>query len=285
MGLAGKATFAEALAWARTELADSPTAALDARVLLEHTSGRDRAEMIASDREPLGAQLSSTFVELVKRRGVGEPVAYIIGHQEFYGRDFAVGPGVLIPRPESEMLVDAAVSRSPRTVLDLGTGSGALLLSVMAECPDATGVGIDASEEALHYAQKNQEALGLEDRAKLNLETFADFSPPTGEAFDIILANPPYIDPAAELPVSVAGFEPAIALFAKDAGLAAQHEVAAIIAKYLAPEGAAYIEIGHDQSASARAIYQEALPDRLVRTKRDTAGLPRMVAVEPNPGL
>lgn len=275
-------TFAEALEEARAALRDSPTAALDARVLMEEASGHTRADLIAADREYVGAEIAERFLLLLNRRRKGEPVAYILGRQEFYGRSFAVGPGVLIPRPETEMLIDAAQALRPQRILDLGTGSGCLLLTALKEAPGAAGVGIDASAEALRYAERNASALGVASRAELKKLTFAEAPLALGSGlFDLILANPPYIDPAEQLPVSVRDFEPENALYADEQGLAAHREVAAVLARCLVPTGSAFIEIGHDQGETAASIYAAALPGRDVRTKKDLAGLSRMVAVTP----
>lgn len=275
-------TFAEALEEGRQALSDSPTSALDARLLLEEASGLSRADLIGADRDYIGETIAEAFLTLVNRRRKGEPVAYILGTQEFYGRDFAVGPGVLIPRPETEMLIDAAQGLHPQRILDLGTGSGCLLGTALKEAPNATGVGIDASAEALRYAERNLSALSVADRAELKLLRFEDAAFGLGQGlFDLILANPPYINPADELPVSVQDFEPNEALFAAEQGLAAHREIAQIMARFLTPTGSAFVEIGHDQGETAEEIFTRALPGRTVRTKKDLAGLPRMVAITP----
>lgn len=279
-------SFGAALAKARAGLGGSPTPQLDARVLLEEAAKLSRAELIAADHQPIGPLVAERFRAFIERRQQDEPVAYILGRQEFYGRDFAVGPGVLIPRPETEMLVEAATGLKPSRVLDLGTGSGCLLLSILREVPAASGVGIDVSAEALRYAERNLSALGLGARAALRRLAFAE-APLTlrSELFDVIVANPPYVAHGAALPASVARFEPETALYAGDAGLASHREVAAAIASLLAPSGSAFVEIGYDQEAAAKALYAEMLPGRDVQTRKDAAGHPRMVAVGPKAGL
>jgi release factor glutamine methyltransferase len=278
-------TVAEALAWARGVLTGSPTPALDARVLLEKASGLDRAALIASDREPLGSAVAAQFADLVARRGEGAPVAYLVGQQDFYGRPFRVGPGALIPRPETEMLIDAALSGEASAVLDMGTGSGCLLVTYLAECGDAEGIGIDLSEEALGYARDNAESHGVADRSTFRLMSFAEAPSALEGPFDLILANPPYISAGTALPVSVAQYEPASALYSGSDGLDAHREVAEAIAQLLDEEGRAFIEIGHDQGETAAAVYQTALEGRSVQTKKDAAGLARMVAVGPKARL
>ncbi|MEM1379381.1 MAG: peptide chain release factor N(5)-glutamine methyltransferase [Pseudomonadota bacterium] len=281
-------TFGQALAEARRRLTASRTAALDARVLLEHASGYDRAALIAADHDPLPDDIAARFALLIDRREAGEPVAYITGRQAFWEHTFAVGEGVLIPRPETEQLVETALSLqpSPQNVLDLGTGSGCLLLSILDALPNATGVGIDASRDALGYAEKNRVQLGLEQRADLKHLAFDEARTAfRGDDFDLIVANPPYIPSATELPISVAQFEPKAALFSGDDGLDAHRACAAIMADLLAHGGSALIEIGHDQGTSAPALYADALPGRDVQARPDAKGLPRMVAVGPVTGL
>ncbi|MCQ8185126.1 peptide chain release factor N(5)-glutamine methyltransferase [Parvularcula maris] len=277
-----KETYAHALARGARRLKVSPTAQLDARVLLSEASGLDRAQLIAADREAVPEAVLTRYAELLRRRREGEPVAYITGRQEFYGRPFAVNPSVLIPRPESEMLVEAALAAHPQRVLDLGTGSGCLLLSALSELPRAEGVGTDVSREALSTAERNRTALRLDGRARFELLSFADTPLSMGtELFDVILANPPYIAEGDEQAAGAARFEPHSALFSGEDGLEAHREVAQVIARLLHPSGSAFIEIGYDQGESAEAIYKEALPGRSVLTKKDHAGYPRMVAVTP----
>lgn len=279
-------TYAEALASGRERLKDSPTAALDARVLLEQASGHGRADLIAMDNEAIPDSVAERYDAMVARREKGEPIAYITGRQEFYGRSFSVGRGVLIPRPETEMLVEAAIAARPGRVLDCGTGSGCILLSILAELPRTTGLGFDISDDALNVAHRNRSALRLDDRAALERFAFADAALGLGRAvFDVVVANPPYIPEGTQLPVSVAEFEPASALYAGQEGLRAHREIAAIIDRHLAPGGSAFIEIGHDQGGRARVLYENALRPRRVQTRLDAAGHPRMVAVGPASGL
>ncbi|MEO1656802.1 MAG: peptide chain release factor N(5)-glutamine methyltransferase [Pseudomonadota bacterium] len=278
-------TVAEALAAARTRLSSSPTADLDARVLLEAVTGDDRAVLIAKDNEPLGDH-ADTFEAAVARREEGEPVAYITGQQEFFGLTFAVGPEVLIPRPESEMLVEAAIAAGPKRILDLGTGSGCLLIASLHSLPEAEGAGLDASEEAIATAYENGEALLADDRAQWFHARFDEAAALfEGETFDLILANPPYIAEGTPLPTSVESFEPASALFSGPDGLDAHREVAAVIADLLTDDGHAYIEIGSDQGQAALSVYDNALAPRQVTLHQDAAGLDRMVAITPRQGL
>lgn len=280
-------TFGQLLEEGRRFLTEWSSGAIDARVLLQHCAGLSHAELIAADDALASPILAARFRETLARRASGEPVAHIVGRQEFYGRDFIVNGDVLIPRPETEMLVDAALAARGRRILDLGTGSGCLLLTALLEKPGTSGVGIDRSPAAIAVAERNRAALGIDPgRAVLKTMAFADaVDGLASERFDLILSNPPYIPSGAALPASVARFEPAAALFAGADGLDLHHEVAAVLSRLLADDGAAFIEIGHDQGETARAIYAARLPGRSVQTKRDLAGHPRMVAVLPAAGL
>jgi release factor glutamine methyltransferase len=248
---------------------------LDAEVLLAHSLGVDRmALLLAPDR----AVDAVAFAALVDRRAAGEPVAYITGHREFWSLDLAVTPDVLIPRPDSETLIAAAVdhfagSAGPARVLDLGTGSGALLLAALSEWPAATGVGVDASAAALAVARGNALRLGSGDRA-----TFVHGGWDAGQgAFDLVLCNPPYVAVGETLPRDVADWEPPAALFAGADGLDDYRAVAPVVAARLAPGGIGCIEIGATQAAAVTALFVAA--GLTVALRRDLAGLPRCLAV------
>lgn len=247
--------IADALREAAARLAaGSDTARLDAEVLMAHALGCTRSDLLLRHlRDPAPAG----FAALVERRLGHEPVAYIVGHQDFFGLTFAVSPAVLIPRGDSEVLVETALATRPDAarVLDCGTGSGALLLAVLAALPAAQGVGIERSAAALAVAQRNAAALGLADRADLRR---GDWHRPGWAAglgrFDLILANPPYVEAAAPLAPSVAGHEPAEALFAGMDGLDDYRALVPQLPGLLAPGGAALVEIGHRQAAAVSAI-------------------------------
>lgn len=233
----------------------SDTPRLDAEVLMA------AALSISRDRLLLGnpnGQAPEAFYEFVERRAKGEPVAYITGHRDFWTIDLAVGPGVLIPRPDSETLIVAAVeffadTSGPQRILDLGTGPGTLLLAALDEWPNAIGLGIDSSETALYYAERNAERLGMADRATFRPGNWAEGIEAT---FDLILCNPPYVADDAETGPGVREYEPHEALFAGPEGLDEYRRLAPQMGKLLAPGGLAAVEIGFDQAHSAAELFR-----------------------------
>ena len=258
-GTIANSRVADALREAAARLAaTSETARLDAELLMAHALGVTRSEMLLRHMD---ATSPAAFDELAARRARHEPVAYILGSQEFYGLDFAVTPDVLIPRRDSETLVAAALDARPdaRTVLDCGTGSGALLLAVLHHLPDARGTGIDASEAALAVARENARALDLAPRTDM---IRADWTQPGWSAdlgrFDLILANPPYVESDADLESSVRDFEPATALFAGPDGLDDYRVLIPQLSGLLTENGTAVVEIGATQSKAVRAIADQA---------------------------
>ena len=248
-------TVADAIRAAAARLVEtSDTARLDAEVLMAHALGVSRSDLLLrrmGDAAPVG------FSALVERRAGHEPVAYIVGSQEFFGLDFAVSPAVLIPRGDSEVLVEAALTgaRHEARVLDCGTGSGALLLAVLAHLPEARGTGIDRSAEALAVAAGNAAALGLAGRSTFVQRdwTRGGWSAGLGP-FDLVLANPPYVETEAELAPSVRAHEPAGALFAGADGLDDYRVLVPQLPGFLAPEGRALVEIGATQADAVAGI-------------------------------
>ena len=240
------------------------------------------AEALGTTRDDLllrrlDDQAPAAFEPLLARREAGEPVAYIIGRRDFWTITVEVGPGALVPRPETETLIEAALAhfrgRPPKRILDLGTGPGTLLLAALSEWPEATGLGIDASTEALAYARRNAERLGLGDRADLRL---GDWLHGVDEAFDLILCNPPYVETAATLPRDVADWEPHGALFAAD-GLSEYRRLAPALRPHLAPGGLACFEIGAGQAAAVAALFEAQGFTALSRS--DLRGIARCIAV------
>ena len=242
---------------ARRLAATSDTARLDAELLMAHALGCSRSDLLL--RHTHGS-VPDAFAALVDRRGAREPIAYILGTQEFYGLDFTVSPAVLIPRGDSETIVRAALAAAPdaRRVLDLGTGSGVLLLAVLHELPDASGVGVDASPAALEVARANVESLGLANRAAMLPGDWTE----TGWAadlgrFDLILANPPYVENDAVLDSDVRDFEPASALFSGPEGLDDYREIIPQLPQLLTEAGVAVLEIGASQASLVSEIARE----------------------------
>lgn len=237
--------------------AASDTPRLDAELLMAHALGVSRSELLlrhGDDTEP------AAFAALLARRLEQEPVAYIIGHQEFYGLRFSVNPAVLIPRSDSEVLVSAALKAGAdaRDILDCGTGSGALLLAVLANLPGARGTGIDFSADALQVASGNAASLGISRARFLERDwTSAGWSADLGK-FDLILANPPYVETNAALHRSVIDYEPAGALFAGAEGLDAYRVLLPQLTDIMREHGAAFVEIGASQAEAVSAIAHKA---------------------------
>jgi release factor glutamine methyltransferase len=245
----------EALAAATTRLAAvSDTPRLDAELLMAHALGTDRAQMLLAR---LGDRAPGGFAPLLDRRLAHEPLAYITGRRAFWTIELEVAPGVLIPRPDSETLIEAAVARfgagGPATILDLGTGPGTLLLAALDQWPRATGLGVDRSEAALALAARNAERLGLGGRARFRR---GDWDEGITERFDLVLCNPPYVETEAALAPQVAQWEPAEALFAGADGLDDYRRLAPRLGRLLAPEGLACVEIGAGQAAAAAALFR-----------------------------
>lgn len=233
----------------------SATPRLDTELLMAHALGTSREEMLLSRMDDAAP---AAFEPLLDRRLRHEPVAYVTGHRAFWTIELEVGPDVLIPRPDSETLIEAAVAHfrgraGPRRILDLGTGSGALLLAALAEWPDASGLGIDCSEGALAVAARNAQRLGLEDRAGFRPGVWTDG---LAGPFDLILCNPPYVETGAELPPEVADWEPGTALYAGADGLEAYRRLAPALPPLLSPGGVACLELGAGQAERAARLFE-----------------------------
>lgn len=243
----------------------SDTPRLDAELLMAEALHIDRDRLILNppDRDP-----PKRFRTMVKRRSEGEPIAYITGRRAFWNIEVHVGPGVLIPRPDSEVLIASALehfdgSDGPRRILDLGTGPGTLLLAALDLWPDATGIGVDSSRHALSYASANSRRLGFEKRAKFKL---GDWAAGIDETFDLILCNPPYVAEGEKLDDAVREHEPGEALFAGPEGLDSMRRLAPEIPRLLAPGGLAAIEIGASQRDSTMALLErDGLTGRIAK--------------------
>ena len=255
----------------------SDTPRLDAELLMAHVLGMSRSDMLLRE---MNTPVPVGIASLVLRRLKHEPVAYIVGTQDFFGRPFAVEPGVLIPRADSETTVLAALAAcsAPRRVLDCGVGSGALLLTVLAEWPGARGIGIDRSPVAIEVARANAIALDL---AAVSTMQPADWSEPGWAAglgkFDLILANPPYVEDAADLEPQVRDHEPSEALFAGPDGLDAYRILIPQLPALLERGGVAVLEIGHAQADAVTALAEAA--GFAATLHRDLADRPRALAL------
>jgi release factor glutamine methyltransferase len=227
----------------------------DAELLMAHALGTSVGAMHLLLEE--GAP--DTFATYIERRLAREPVAYITGSAGFWTIDLEVGPGVLIPRADSETLIEAAVqhfgTRAPANILDLGTGPGTLLLAALDQWPTARGLGVDASDAALAYARRNAAALRLADRAEFRQ---GDWAEGLDAAFDLVLCNPPYVEAGAPLDADVADWEPHGALFAGADGLAAYRRIAPALPRLVRPGGLACIEHGQGQEDALAQLFADA---------------------------
>ncbi len=255
----------------------SDTPRLDAELLLAHALDLTRADVILRQHD---LAVPPAFNPLLDRRLSGEPIAYITGTRDFWTLTLRVTPDVLIPRPDSETLIEAAIEHfqdhAPASILDLGTGSGALLLAALDQWHSAHGLGVDASAPALAIARDNAASLGMADRANFQL---GDWGEGLAERFDLILVNPPYISTAVTLSRDVAGHEPHSALFAGIEGLDDYRRIAPQLPALLAPGGVAVLEIGFDQCESVSALLHDHGFDVAVR--RDLAGHDRCLIAMP----
>lgn len=231
---------------------DSREAALEARLLLQETLNVSHAWLLTHEDDTLPDDAARTFEDKLLRRLRGEPVAYIVGHREFYGLELAVSPDTLIPRPDTETLVEAALKRIPPNqsckVLDLGTGTGAIVLAIASQRPEAELTGVDFSDEALGIATGNAKKLNIRNVRFLQGDWFSNLG---GETFDIIVSNPPYIaktDP--HLTQGDLRFEPMSALASGNDGLEDIRRIIASAAEHLNSGGWLLLEHGHDQAAA-----------------------------------
>jgi len=263
-------SIARALADAARQLEkSSDTARLDSELLMAEALHIDRDKLILS---PPSREIPKRFWDMVDRRKAGEPVAYITGRRAFWNIELHVGPGVLIPRPDSEVLIASAIEHfeggeGPKRILDLGTGPGTLLLAALDVWPEATGLGVDLSRQALAYASANARRLGFEPRAKW---LQGDWAQGLVEKFDLILCNPPYVADGAALGPGVREYEPDEALFAGEEGLDAYRAVAPQLPLLLNEGGLAAIEIGQDQAKSVtKLLGRDGLRSRIAKDLGD----------------
>lgn len=242
-----------------TELAGSESPKRDAEILLGFVTGRSRSWLIAFDETALTQSEQDRLAALLARRVNGEPIAYLIGEREFWSLPLSVSPDTLIPRPDTELLVEQALAHlpaEPAAVLDLGTGTGAVALAIASERPDCRVTGVDRIQGAVELAQRNAQRLGIHNAA-FRLSNW--FSALAGERFAVIVSNPPYIDEADEhLRQGDVRFEPQSALVAADGGLADIRIIAAQAGEALLPGGWLLLEHGWQQAQAVQAILRPA---------------------------
>jgi release factor glutamine methyltransferase len=256
-------------------------AALDAEVLARHVLGWDLARLLAYDREPASTEFADRFRAAITRRANREPVAYITGHREFWGLDFLVTPATLIPRPETEFIVEEALRLIPaeekRTVMDIGTGSGCLAVAIAHDRPLIRAIATDASQDALLVARHNANRLGVLPRARF---VRTDLAAAIGVKADLIVSNPPYVPDGDTdtLPADVVSYEPSAALFGGHDGLAVIRRLFAEAPRNLASAGSFIVEFGFDQEAVVRlAAEREAW--HVVKVLHDLQGIPRTMVL------
>ncbi|MFQ3631627.1 peptide chain release factor N(5)-glutamine methyltransferase [Roseiflexus sp.] len=277
-------TLAQALAWSVEALRDvSDTSRLDAEILLAHALGWSRVRVLSSLRETIPDETLQTFRALVQRRAAREPVAYLIGRKEFYGLEFIVDRRVLVPRPETETLVTAALEwarqrSAPHDTLliaDIGTGSGCIAVALAVHLPNALVYAIDLSADALAVARQNIELHSVASRVTL---LCGDLLAPLPEPVDLLVSNPPYtvID---DIDAGVRLHEPHLALDGGNDGLAVYRRLLAASPQALRPDGALLLEIGAMQAEAVTDLVRQAFPTAAVRVLPDLAGRNRVVAV------
>ena len=238
------------------------SARLDVRLLLADALGATPAQVLAYPERRLNPAEAGRFSALLTRRLAREPVSRILGRREFWSLDLVVGPTTLDPRPDSETLVEAVLAHlgdraRPRTLLDLGTGSGCLLLALLAELPGGWGLGVDLDPAALAVARKNAESLGLDRRARF---LAGDWATALAGPWDVVVCNPPYIESAAlrRLAPEVAGFDPRVALDGGADGLAAYRRLVPDLGRLLAPGALVALEVGAGQANAVEALLSRA---------------------------
>ena len=270
----------ERIAEARQELVRAgltpADARLDAEVLARFALWWDRARLIADGREPMPEPAQARFASALGRRAAREPVAFITGSREFWGLDFEVSPDVLIPRPETELIVEAVCARRGKdaatTIADVGTGSGCLAVALAREFPHASVFAIDLSDAALDVARRNAARHEVSDRITFLRGNLLDA---LGAPVDVIVSNPPYVQSGVQLSLEIVRFEPALALYAGPDGLSVIRQLVASGREHLAPGGLFVMEFGLGQDDDVRALAQaEGWQD--VSTVSDLQGIPRI---------
>ena len=250
----------------------------ESRLLMEHVLGLTREALFVEPTLPLDQKEAARLASLIRRRVDREPIAYLTGRREFWSLDLAVGRATLVPRPETETVVEAVLARAGRLVerpllLDFGTGSGCLLIALLGELPGAVGIGVDSSIDAVSLAHANARDHGLDRRASF---VAADWGESISGRFDIVVSNPPYVS-AAEMPSlapDVVRYEPWAALVGGDDGCDCYRRLAPHIARVLAPKGFAAIELGAGMADDIAALFGAVGLVEIGR-RRDLAGIDR----------
>jgi release factor glutamine methyltransferase len=255
-------------------------ARIDAEILARHALGWDRARLVTDGRDPMPADVGLRFATLIERRATHEPVAFITGHREFWGLDFDVSPDVLIPRPETELIVEAVCQRRERrtpvrTIVDVGTGSGCLAVALAREFPGARVVATDISAAALTVAARNAARHGVDRQV-----TFvrADLLEPVQGPVDVIVSNPPYVPSGVELSPDIVRFEPSVALYSGHDGLTLVKRLVGCVASRLAHDGLFVVEFGFGQDDEVQTFAREA-GWRDVSIIEDIQGIPRVAVM------
>jgi release factor glutamine methyltransferase len=276
-------TIREARRLGRARLHDSPSPALDARLLLEHVLDRNHAALVAHDDEVLPADALDAYRRLLDRAAAGEPIPYLTGRAPFLGLEFAVSPDVLIPRPETEGLVEYAIDWArrrgdPIRAVDVGAGSGCIAVSLAHYLPEADVCAVDISAGALAVARANAARHAPGRVAFIQGSLLESLAP----RFDLILSNPPYVaeDEWTELPIGVKSYEPALALYGGGDGLDVIRALLPQAAGHLRPGGLCLLEIGWRHGEAAAALARAAFPGATVAVRPDFAGRDRMVVIQ-----
>lgn len=268
-------TLLQALTEGRQQLA-SESAELEARMLLAHALSVSKTYTYTWPDQVLSQAEWTSYRTLVERRRLGEPIAYLLGEREFYGLSFAVDARVLIPRPETELLVDVALelsSKTPLRVLDLGCGSGAIACAIAHNRPAWSVHGVDVSDDALAVAQHNKQALKI---GNLQLSQSDWFSSLAQTQFDLIVSNPPYVEPdSVWLQQGDVRFEPQLALTAKNAGMSDLEHIIACAGPYLSTSGWLWLEHGFEQAGAVRECLQQS-GFQQIQSRQDLQGYERV---------
>jgi release factor glutamine methyltransferase len=263
------------------ENSQSQTYALDADILLAHILNCERKDLFLLHEHSVTNTLAQKYMELIERRKNDEPIAYIVGHKEFWGMDFQVNDSTLIPRPDTETIIESVLqhfqdANSNYNILDLGTGSGCLIITLAKLFPNSTYTAVDLNIKALKTAQKN--ATNLLNNNNINFIESNWFEKLKNKKYDIIVANPPYIDPNTTLDKTVQYYEPHKALFAENNGLADYQTIALQMKDFLSGKGLAFFEIGIDQAPLVADIFTKN-GFRVIEIRNDLSNIPRVLVV------